>query len=241
MSDLRRAGDDVSVVLSCRWDRLPEEELRARTNDFRARVARPEMTVMVARDQDGYALALLAATIDDSVCAIGFAVATCHEARWALHDHLVRLLIARRVRYLLAADEGPFGALGYPTNVQHYQHLLGYELRHVIPITARPATLRRRLIASLAVVAAAATLVVPPAAAGTARLIPPGPVTETSRSRATMQAAPAKPAAESGSPTASHGLGDAPHHRSNIGQAGANGFDVAGERPAPSGGWRRRG
>jgi hypothetical protein len=163
MSDSRPTGDDVSVVLSRQWDRLPEAELHAWTNHFRARVARPEMTVMIARDQNGGALAILAATIDDSVCAIGFAMATCHEARWALHDHLVRILIAGRVQYLLAADEGPFGALGYPTNVQHYQHLLGYELRHVIPARAhRVARRRRRLV--LAVVTASAALVAPPVA-----------------------------------------------------------------------------
>jgi hypothetical protein len=163
MSDSRRAGDDVSVVLSRQWDRLPEAELHAWTNHFRARVARPEMTVMVARDQNRVALAILAATIDDSVCAIDFAMATCHEARWALHDHLVRILIARRVRCLLSADEGPFGALGYPSNVQHYQHLLGYELRHVIPARAhRVARRRRRLV--LVVMMASAALVAPPVA-----------------------------------------------------------------------------
>lgn len=168
LSDSRRADDEVSVVAGRRWDHLPEPQLCAWTNHFRARVARPEMTVMVARDQDGGALAVLAASIDDSVCAIGFAVATCHEARWALHDHLVRILIARRVRYLLAADEGLFGALGYPTNVQHYQHLLGYELRHVIPWSARRTTRRRHLAASVAVAAAAtASILVPRATAST--------------------------------------------------------------------------
>ena len=57
---------------------------------------------------------------------------------------------------------GLFGGFGFTKNVQHYQHLLGYELRHVIPAAGRPATRRRRLFASLAVIAAAvATLVVP--------------------------------------------------------------------------------
>jgi hypothetical protein len=141
-----RAGDEVSAVLRQRRC-LPEAELRARTDYFRAWVAREQMTVVVARDQGGGVLAVLAATIDDSVCAIGFAMATCHEARWALHDHLVRILIARRVRYLLSADEGPFGALGYPASVQHYQHLLGYELRHVIPVAAHCAARRPRRLA----------------------------------------------------------------------------------------------
>jgi hypothetical protein len=147
LSDSRRVRDEVSVIVRRHWDHLPEAELCAWTDQFRARVARPEVTVLVARDQDGGALAVLGATIDDSVCAIGFAVAICHEARWALHDYLVRILIARRVRYLLAADEGLFGALGYPTNVQHYQHLLGYELRHLIPANSRTAARGRRLAA----------------------------------------------------------------------------------------------
>jgi hypothetical protein len=169
LSDPRRASDEVSVVLRRQWDRLPEPELRRWMSHFRALVARPEMTVMVARDQDGGASAVLAATIDDSVCAIGFAMATCHEARWALHDHLVRILIARRVRYLLTADEGLFGALGYPTNVQHYQRLLGYEVRHLIPARSRTATRRRRLVAWAVVIAATASIIVPRAAASTAR------------------------------------------------------------------------
>jgi hypothetical protein len=166
-SDSRLAGGDVSAVVRRRWDYLPEADLHAWTKYFRARVERPEMTVTVARDQDGGALGVLAATIDDSVCAIGFAVATCHEARWALHDHLVRILIARRVRYLLAADEGPFGALGYPSNVQHYQHLLGYELRHVVPVGTRRVPRRRRLVASLVLAVVAMVAIVPRATANT--------------------------------------------------------------------------
>ncbi len=188
MSDSRRAGDEVSVVLRRQWNRLLERELDAWTNHFRALVARPGMTVMVARDQDGGALAVLAATIDESVCAIGFAMATCHEARWALHDHLVRILIARRVRYLLAEDDGPFGALGYPTNVQHYQRLLGYELRHVIPVRTRRTPRRRRLVASLVVVTAAGAAVAPRAVANTGALTP---VTRTTSHQA-LQAAPAR-------------------------------------------------
>jgi hypothetical protein len=187
MSDSRRAGGEVSAVVRRQADHLPEAELDAWTEYFRARVERPEMTVTVARAQDGAALGVLAATIDDSVCAIGFAVATCHEARWALHDHLVRILIARRVRYLLAADEGPFGALGYSTNVQHYQHLLGYELRHVIPVAARRSPRRRSLVASHGLAMVAIAAVVLRAAANTAALALSTGRRRTWRSRASRR------------------------------------------------------
>jgi hypothetical protein len=161
ISDSGRAGDEVSGLLRQQWGHLPAAELDAQTNHFRALVARPEMTVMVAYDQRGGTLAVLGVTIDDSVSAIGFATATCHEARWALHDHLVRTLIGRRVRYLFAQDEGLFGALGYPRSVQDYQHLLGYELRHVIPIPAYRAARRRRRLALVSVTASVG-LVAPP-------------------------------------------------------------------------------
>lgn len=163
ISDSGRAGDEVSGLLRQQWGHLPAAQLDAQTNHFRELIARPEMTVMVAYDQRGGTLAVLGVTIDDSVSAIGFATATCHEARWALHDHLVRTLIGRRVRYLFAQDEGPFGALGYPRSVQDYQHLLGYELRHVIPIPAYRAARRRRRLA-LILVTASVGLVAPPAA-----------------------------------------------------------------------------
>ncbi len=94
--------------------------------------AQPHVRVMVARDADGHALAFLAASIDDQACLISSAVACSHEARWALHDHLVQVLIAYGVRYLLAEGGGPFGALGLDGEVRHYQHLLGYELRHLV-------------------------------------------------------------------------------------------------------------
>jgi hypothetical protein len=166
MNDSHRAGDEVSGILRQQWCDLPTAELDAQTNHFRGLVARPETTVMVARDQRGGTLAVLGATIDDSVCAIVFATATCHEARWALHDHLVRTLIDRRVRYLFAKDDGPFGALGYPRSVQHYQHLLGYELRHVTPIPGYRAARRRRRLA-LVLVTASVALVAAPAAQST--------------------------------------------------------------------------
>ena len=121
---------------------------------------------MVARARAACSLAVLAATIDNSVFVTGFAMATCHEARWALHDHLVRILIARRVPYLLAEGDGPFGALAFAKNVQHYQHLLVYELRHVIPVGTRRKTYRRRLDSSSAVAAVTAgAIIAPPAAA----------------------------------------------------------------------------
>jgi hypothetical protein len=132
-----------------------------------AGLARPHITLMAARGKCGRPLALAGVVIDDSVCLIVFAVAISHEARWALHDHLVRTLIARRARYLLAEGRGPFGALGFTANVQHYQHLLGYELRHLIPVPPDAMTWRRPLLALVAVAAvSAATLLTPAAAAG---------------------------------------------------------------------------
>jgi hypothetical protein len=136
---------------------------------WRASLARPEVTVAVARDPQGRPLAFAAVVIDETVCLIRYALATCHEARWVLHDHLVRILIARRVRYLLATGGGPFGALGVAATVQHYQHLLGYELRHLFPVTAHRARHRRRLLASLVAVTASLSLIVPPAAASLLR------------------------------------------------------------------------
>lgn len=100
-------------------------------------LARPEMTLVVARDRLGCPLALAGAVIDDGVCLIRMAVASEHRARWALHDHLVRMLIERGVTYLLGEGDGPLGALGFDANVHHYQHLLGYELRHLTPRTTR--------------------------------------------------------------------------------------------------------
>jgi hypothetical protein len=98
-------------------------------------LSRPEMTVLVARGPDGHPLAIAAAVIDSRACLIQFAVASDHGARWALHDHLAQVLIDHGVRYLFAEGGGPFGALGFSTELHHYQHLLGYELRHLIPRT----------------------------------------------------------------------------------------------------------
>lgn len=165
VSDRQRVDPELTGILRRHWRHLPEAELHAWTNRFRARGTRPGMTVMVVRAHEDRALAVLAATVDDSVCGIGFAMATCHEARWALHDHMVRALIARRVRYVLAGGHGPFGALAYSPNVQHYQHLLGYELRHVIPVPAHRAARRRRRL-TLAALAASAALAAPASAGG---------------------------------------------------------------------------
>ena len=97
----------------------------------------PEITLLIARDRLGHPLAAMAAVIDDAICVVRVAVASSHEARWALHDYLVRVLIGRGVSYLLVDGGGPFGALGFDANVQHYQRLLGYELRHVKPRVSR--------------------------------------------------------------------------------------------------------
>jgi hypothetical protein len=95
--------------------------------------ASPEVTFLVARHHCGRPLALTAVVVDSTICLIQMAAASSHEARWALHDHLVRMLIGRHVKYLFAEGDGPFGALGYKDDVHHFQHLLGYELRHLIP------------------------------------------------------------------------------------------------------------
>lgn len=143
VSDGRRAIDEIVEVLDHYRLWWAEAEFHALVNRICAMAERPEATVMVARDEHGRPVAIATTVIDDMVCLIRAAVARNHEARWALHDHLVRLLIARRVRYLLADGGGLFGALGVGPNVQHYQHLLGYELRHVIPVGARRAARRR--------------------------------------------------------------------------------------------------
>ena len=97
----------------------------------------PEFIVMVARNERGDPLAFAGVVIDEVVCLIVVTGAINHEARWALHDHLVQTLIAHRVKYLVASGGGPFGALGYSANVQQFQHLLGYELRHVSAVAPR--------------------------------------------------------------------------------------------------------
>ena len=187
-TNLRRAAtagircervDDPSIALAAASEVLRRRCPPLRDGDaefWLARLARPELTVTVAYDELGHPLAFSGAVIDDGVCLIDFALASDHWARWALHDHLVRILIGRRVRYLLAEGGGAFGALGLAANVQHYQHLLGYELRHVIPATTKPKLLASRRVAWFVAVAATATLIVPSAAACTTDGVPPAPV-----------------------------------------------------------------
>jgi hypothetical protein len=132
-------GDALGVTAHILQQRGAEPLSNARitqlTRSWSSIFAGPGTTVMVARDIDGHPGAIMAMLIDESICLIRVAVASSHEARWALHDHLVATLIDRRVTYLLADGQGPFGALGYDADLQHYQHLLGYELRHLIPRT----------------------------------------------------------------------------------------------------------
>ncbi|MGP0037022.1 MAG: hypothetical protein ACLP4R_20990 [Solirubrobacteraceae bacterium] len=134
----RTAFDEITEILKgqrVQRVRLTNAELETLAS-WDTMLAQPEMTLVAARDRLGRPLAAMAVLIDDAVCLIRVAVACSHEARWALHDHLVRILIARRVKYLLADGGGPFGALGLETNVHRYQYLLGYELRHVSPASA---------------------------------------------------------------------------------------------------------
>lgn len=137
MSDRSLVWSEMSKVVARRERTMSDAEWRGMATTWPAEFMRPEMTVMVARDALGTPLAIIGAVIDDMVCLVRFAVARSHLARWALHDHLVRNLCDRGVRYLLAEGGGPFGALGFAPNVQQYQRLLGYELRHLLPSIAR--------------------------------------------------------------------------------------------------------
>ena len=128
-----------------------DEALTEKANAWREVVAQPELTLVVARDAQGCPLAVAGVVVDDMVCLIRFAIATNHGARWALHDHLVRLLIARGVSYLVAEGGGPFGALEFEPNLQHYQHLLGYELRHLTLSTPSAFARKRRVLGFAAV------------------------------------------------------------------------------------------
>jgi hypothetical protein len=133
--DARCAFDAVTEIVKHRHRPLTGGE-PAVLATWPAMLAAPEMTLVVARDRFRYPLALAAAVIDDAICLVRVAVASSHEARWALHDHLVRVLIARGVRYLVVDGGGPFGALGFDEGVCHYQRLLGYELRHIRPLAS---------------------------------------------------------------------------------------------------------
>lgn len=186
VSDRRRADEDIVAVLRRQWGSLTETDLQYRLNDVNACLARSDVILTVARDDHGHPVAMATTLIDDKVGLIKHAVATSHEARWALHDHIVRILIARRAQYLLVDGGGPFGALGFAKNVQHYQRLLGYELRHVVPVRARRAPHRKRLVASLVVVAATVAAFVPRAVADT---VVPAPVSRTTSHHA-LQSTP---------------------------------------------------
>jgi hypothetical protein len=133
IADASTALAAAGEILDRRSARGTEADLECTTRTWAQLFASTDMTLAIARDQDARPLALMAAIVDASVCVIHVAVASNHEARWALHDYLVRLLIARGVRYLLSEGGGPFGALGFPPEVHHYQQLLGYELRHLVP------------------------------------------------------------------------------------------------------------
>ena len=136
ITDPRRAVDEIAEIVKHRRIGLTPAELHVLAS-WRTMLVRPEMTLVIARDRSGCPLAITAAVIDDAVCLMLVAVASSHDGRWALHDYLVRALIARGVRYLLAEGGGPFGALGFDANVQQYQRLLGYEVRHLTPRTSR--------------------------------------------------------------------------------------------------------
>jgi hypothetical protein len=136
ITDPGRAFDAIREIVRHRRIGLTDAELSG-LESWRTMLAGPEMTLVIARDRVGCPLAITGAVIDDAVCVVLVAVASSHEGRWALHDYLVRALIARGVNYLLVEGGGPFGALGFDANVQRYQRLLGYELRHLRPCTIR--------------------------------------------------------------------------------------------------------
>jgi hypothetical protein len=139
MAELSDALDATQEILERRVKQRTEVEPAAVMRIWRTIFARPDMSLAVARDKQGRPLALIAAMVDERLCVIYGGVACDRDARWALHDHLVRLLIARGVRHVLADGGGPFGALGFTPEVHYYQRLLGYELRHLVPRRAHPA------------------------------------------------------------------------------------------------------
>ncbi len=123
----------VAAVLRRRQAPVTAEDRATLTDVWPALFDRPEVTLLMARDREGSPVAVAAVVADDEVCLIRLAIASSHEARWALHHHLVRTLIARSVKCVVSSCEGPFGALGLPREVQYYQHLLGYDLCHIAP------------------------------------------------------------------------------------------------------------
>jgi hypothetical protein len=121
----------ASLIVRRRQTPMTTEDLATLTGALPAMLDQQEVTLFLARDRAGGSLAVLAVVMDENVCLIRYAVSSSHEARWALHHHLVLTLIDRRVSYLMAASDGPFGALGLSRNEQYYQHLLGYDLCHI--------------------------------------------------------------------------------------------------------------
>ena len=167
ISDPAAALDAASEVFRSRRASFSDKERHTLETDGAFLFARPEATLMVARDRSGRPLAVTAAVIDDTVCLIALAVASNHEARWALHDYLVGMLIGRGVTYLLADGGGRFGALALDDREQYYQHLLGYQLRHLVPIPPHTVSRRRRRLASLVAASiTAVSLILPPSSAG---------------------------------------------------------------------------
>jgi hypothetical protein len=100
----------------------------------------PEATLLVAHDSAGVPVAAAAMLVDDEVSVIRLAVASSHDARWALHQYIVRALIADGVTHVLSDGGGTFGVLGLAREVQYYQRLHGYELHHIRRRTFRAAT-----------------------------------------------------------------------------------------------------
>lgn len=98
-----------------------------------------EATLLAAHDSAGRPLAVAAVLMDDQVAVLRLAMASSHEARWALHHHLVLALIACGVTYLVADGGGAFGALGLTAEVQYYQRLQGYAVYHIGRPRAMPA------------------------------------------------------------------------------------------------------
>jgi len=113
-----------------------QTDLAQISQGWSAILGRPEVTVLTARDPGGNPLAVAAVVIDDEICLLRLAVAMSHEARWALHHHLVEVLIDGGVQYLVSDADGPFGALGAPPDIQYYQRLLGYQVCHISPVAA---------------------------------------------------------------------------------------------------------
>jgi hypothetical protein len=127
-----RAVDAAREILSARRSEpMTHSEIDGIIGAWSKMFARPDITVAVAWGKPRTPLAIIVATIDARICLIHSAIASNHEARWALHDYLVRFLIARGVKYLMCDGGGLFGALGFAPEIQHYQRLLGYELRHL--------------------------------------------------------------------------------------------------------------